>query len=223
MAIKYVGKPRSGAVQMAQDACRNVRLGARATRLLLYYAKCRSGCAPYSSDIAKATGITGKHLYTVRNDIAAHGLIGIGEYILIDWNRIRTFAMLTEPLTFKKGSPERYFSPVGAGNKPKLFSRQAIWYTGRNYIIRHPRELTKDEEAFYKILEDMSEREYIEMVRAFKPDIWFGKGLMPERVYAKYIGKMPRVTVKDGEETVSERKIAQDAAYLAGMPQELPF
>ena len=223
LVIKHINKSRSGAAQMVQDACRNVRLGGRATNLLLYYAKCKNGSAPYAGDIARATGISGKHLYTVRNEIVSRGLIGVGEYMLIDWKRIRTFAMLTEPLNFKKGSPERYFNPVEVVDKPKKFSRQALWYTGRGYVIKHPRELTKDEEDFYEILSNMSEREYVEMIRAFQPNIWFGKELMPEHVYAKYIGKMPRVVAKDGTETVPKQKVAQDAAYLAGMPQDLPF
>lgn len=223
LAIKHVGKPKDGWKQMVQDACRNVRMGARATRLLLYYAGCGNGYTPSAFTVYKETGICSKHLYAVRKDIIARGLMDVDEYILIDWKRMKIFAMLTEPLNFKKGSPERYFSPVGAVDKPKTFSHKPLWYTGRNYIIKHPRELTKDEEDFYEILSNMSEREYVEMVRAFQPDIWFGKGLMPEHVYAKYIGKMPRVVVKDGTETVPMQKIAQDATYLAGMPQDLPF
>lgn len=86
------------------------------------------------------------------------------EIILIDWRRIRIFAALEKPLRLPN-SGNYYFAPVHRETTVKKTLKEL----GRQYRIRSPRELTPTEVYYYDRLEQLTESEFLDLMRCL-PD-----------------------------------------------------
>lgn len=95
--------------------------------------------------------------------------------ILIDWERLKIFAMLDAPLG-KRESITGRFAPVSSlkwgMKRPKKRIREIIAETKPTHLQRlierpEPRVLTLDEMSLFHVLEDMTEDEYTALVKSF--------------------------------------------------------
>lgn len=178
--------------QMVLDCAKNVRLTKRATKLLMYYAGCKSGFRPSGVIIERETGISAGHMRTVRAELYKHGIIGYGEEfgdrIVVDWNRIRIFAMLGHPLDYDKKNPERFFSFVHASKdaaRGKRNGKKTLLERGKRFKIPG---VDEKKDVFLQFYGNMTEQEYVDLVRAF-PEYGRNKQrcLMSDAEYAKHI------------------------------------
>lgn len=143
---------------MVIAAAKNVRLNSRPLRLLLFLEGRSNGFRPAQKWIEKNTGIAKNKISEVRNELVQHGMIGYGDgKILFDWNRMRTYAALSEPLA-KIG----YHKPIDG--KTQL----TVGELGKRYkIIGRPRILDTDEKCFFEHLDNMTEVMWLGICRLF--------------------------------------------------------
>ena len=128
----------------------------------------RSSTKQYSMElITRATGIPANKISQVRKRLVDKGLIGFDrqkEIILIDWRRIRIFAALEKPLRLPN-SGNYYFAPV----RRETTVKKTLKELGRQYRIRNTRELTSTEVYYYDRLEQLTESEFLDLMRCL-PD-----------------------------------------------------
>lgn len=218
--VCHKGRPKSFQA-MAADACKNVRLSKRGTALFVFYASCSRGFRPALSVIQAETLINRKHIPNVRSELISKGMIGygaeFGNCIYIDWQRIKTFAMLECPLQYNKAIPQQFFSPV---KKARAVSSRTIGELGKEYIVHNPRPLTTQESKFFDMVDKMTEREYEEMVISF-PEYNRSNTHRPisDAEYGKYFcqNDRPFPTVKTFAPSIYHNDMPQLQA------QELPF
>lgn len=228
--IIHRGKPENYE-QMVLDCAKNVRLNKRASKLLMYYAGCRNGNKPILSEIEKETDIASNKISSVRQELINHGLIGYGEefgnMLIIDWNRIRAFAMLEQPLVYDKKNPEKYFSVVreiGRASKEKRASKKSLLERGKRYKIP---AIDEKKDMFLQFFGNMNEQEYTELVTSFPGyDRSRQKNLLSDNEYAKYINTKAFRPNSYKEHTYTKEETAQyerNLAFMKAAPQELPF
>lgn len=96
-------------------------------------------------------------------------------FIFIDWERLRIFARLDEPMS-KCTSMTGRFSPVSYRAKPEprrpkkirqLIAEQGLTPLQKLEGRPIPRMLSPDELSFFNALENMTESEYTAKVKAF--------------------------------------------------------
>ena len=80
-------------------------------------------------------------------------------YIFIDWDRIRAFAMLSEPLRLPQGKVYHF-------TRTKRFKarRCTVGQQMQQYHATIQRELTDTEQWFYRRAEDMTETELLQLM-----------------------------------------------------------
>ena len=146
---------------MILDAARNIHLRKQATELLLFYADQANGFRPALKLIGKKTGLPTQDISKIRKRLIDRGLIAYkpGNYIMLDWQRIRIFAALEKPLTLPR-SKAYTFSPV----RKTTSKAPTIGQTGRKYRIRNPRTLTATEKHFYSTVDQLTEAEFIDLM-----------------------------------------------------------
>ena len=90
-----------GYMNLCQRCGRNLHLRSQATKLLCFYADQKDGFTPALKLIAKKTFIPENKIYEVRQRLADRGLICYKPElaVVLNWNRITTFAALTKPIT----------------------------------------------------------------------------------------------------------------------------
>lgn len=111
--------------QMIKDAARNVKLPKSPTNLLALYADCEEGFRPALHFVEGKTGIGHDHVSRTRDYLNDRGLIqydNAAGKITIRWDRIKAFAMLTEPIV---GAKKERFCP-STDSKTKEYSHP-IW------------------------------------------------------------------------------------------------
>ena len=152
---------------MIQDAARNIHLRSQTEALLQCYAGHADHFRPSMELITRATGIPTNKISQVRKRLVDKGLISFDrqrEIILIDWRRIRIFAALEKPLRLPN-SGNYYFAPV----RRETTVKKTLKELGRQYRIRNPRELTPTEVYYYDRLEQLTELEFLDLMRCL-PD-----------------------------------------------------
>ena len=147
---------------MIMDAAQNIHLRRQATKLLLFYADQNNGFRPALKLIKRKTGIPENKVSEVRKRLIDRGLIAYEpeDFIMLDWQRIRTFAALEKPLRLPKNG-NCFFAPV----KPYLKepTLREIWYK-EGYWIKNPRPLTDTEKKFYNTAARMTEFELMSLM-----------------------------------------------------------
>lgn len=90
----------SGFTSICRRCAYNVRLRAQATSLLQYYAARSDGFAPALATIERETGIKANKIAEIRQRLIDRGLILYRPqtFVIVNWPRIQTFAMLTDRL-----------------------------------------------------------------------------------------------------------------------------
>lgn len=229
-AIVHRGKPENYE-QMILDCARNVRLNKRATKLLMYYAGCKNGCKPALSTVSKETGIASNLISAVRKELINHGLVGYGEefgnMLVMDWNRIRIFAMLKKPLVYPKKNSENYFSPVqesGRASKEKRASKKSLLERGKKYKIPG---VDEKKDLFLQFFGNMTEQEYMELVTSFPEyDRSKQRRLMSDAEYAKHIdikAFRPNAYKEHTYTKEEQEQYDRNLAFMKSAPQLLPF
>lgn len=80
----------------------SLHLSSSELTLLRYYAKQKSGFSPAVATVTTETGLSRRTVFRVRSQLMDRGVIGVDSgRLLIDWQRIRTFASLDPSLTNK--------------------------------------------------------------------------------------------------------------------------
>ena len=228
-AIVHRGKPENYE-QMILDCARNVRLNKRATKLLMYYAGCKNGCKPALSTVSKETGIASNLISAVRKELINHGLVGYGEefgnMLVMDWNRIRIFAMLEKPLVYQKKNSENYFSPVqesGRASKEKRASKKSLLERGKKYKIAG---VDEKKDLFLQFFGNMTEQEYTELVTSFPGyDRNKQRWLMTDAEYAKHIdikAFRPNAYQEHTYTKEEQEQYDRNLAFMKSAPQILP-
>lgn len=229
-AVIHRGKP-DNYEQMILDCAKSVRLNKRATKLLMYYAGCKNGFRPALSEQEKKTGIKSDVISRIRKELINHGLIGYGkefeDFIVVDWNRIRAFAMLEQPLVYDKKNPEKYFSVVreiGRASKEKRASKKSLLERGKRYKIP---AIDEKKDMFLQFFGNMNEQEYTELVTSFPGyDRSRQKNLLSDNEYVKYINTKAFRPNSCKEHTYTKEETARyerNLAFMKAAPQELPF
>ena len=229
-AIVHRGKPENYE-QMVFDCAKNVRLTKRAERLLIYYAGCMNGFRPALSVISKKTGIPSNQISDTRKMLISHGLIGYGEefgnMLVVDWNRIRAFAMLKKPLVYQKKNSENYFSPVqesGRASKEKRASKKSLFERGKKYKIPG---VDEKKDLFLQFFGNMTEQEYMELVTSFPEyDRNKQRRLMSDAEYAKHIdikAFRPNAYKEHTYTKEEQEQYDRNLAFMKSAPQLLPF
>ena len=229
-AIIHRDKPENYE-QMVFDCAKNVRLTKRATKLLVYYAGCKNGFKPAGKTIEDETGISAGNVRIVRSELFNHGLIGYGEefgnMLVVDWNRIRAFAMLKKPLVYQKKNSENYFSPVqesGRASKEKRASKKSLLERGKKYKIPGVEE---KKDVFLQFFGNMTEQEYMELVTSFPGyDRSKQRRLMSDAEYAKHIdikAFRPNAYKEHTYTKEEQEQYDRNLAFMKSAPQLLPF
>lgn len=178
--------------QVIIDCAKNLRLTKNAIKLLKYYAICNNGFSPALETIDKTINIGKKNISSYRRELVNHGIIGYGEEfgdrIVVDWNRIRIFAMLGHPLDYDKKNPERFFSFVHSSKdaaRGKRNGKKTLLERGKRFKIPG---VDEKKDVFLQFYGNMTEQEYVDLVRAF-PEYGRNKQrcLMSDAEYAKHI------------------------------------
>lgn len=112
--------------------------------------------------IGKKTGLPTQDISKIRKRLIDRGLIAYkpGNYVMLDWQRIRIFAALEKPLRLPRDG-NCFFAPA------KPYSReltiQEIWQK-EHYRVKNPRPLTASEKKFYKVAARMTESELMSLM-----------------------------------------------------------
>lgn len=90
----------SGFDKIIARAAINVDLTKNQTKLLTYYGRCAEGFRPAAQTIENETGIKSNKISETRQALSNKGLIDFKAYerLTVNWQRIETFAALTEPI-----------------------------------------------------------------------------------------------------------------------------
>ena len=91
-----------------------------------------------------------------------HGLIEYSAehaFIFIDWERIRTFAMLEKPLRLPQGKAYRFTKTTRFKER-----RQTIGQLCASYRTNIRRELSDTEKWFFEKVETMTEAEFVALM-----------------------------------------------------------
>ena len=135
----------------------------------MIYADSAEGFRPALKLIEDRTGITQNKVSEIRKELVDHGLIAYDQKtIIIDWERMQTFAALNKPLP-KHG--QHTYAPVNTTDKD--WSRIPLYKTkeARQLKYRNPmRKLEEWEKDFFNRLEDMTAEEYGEIIRGMGAD-----------------------------------------------------
>lgn len=103
--VKHVGGRPDQEAQglIIAQALANLRMPKAARKLMTFYASCGTGFRPSLKVIDDATYIGTKNVSTVRQYLVHWGFIAYdGDTILIDWHRLRAFAMMDPKLMGNK-------------------------------------------------------------------------------------------------------------------------
>ena len=167
--IKYSSRPPYYR-QMIKDATKNIRLSARASKLLTYYCNQANGFSPALKLIERETGIAPNKASEIRQELVRKGVLwyDAGERVVfIDWERLRFLAMLEMPLG--KSESKHGFSPVSTikpREKKKEKRIREIIAEMKPTPLQRLTECLKayvppiDKLPLYDALEDMTEDEY---------------------------------------------------------------
>ena len=135
------------------------------------YADCKEGFRPSLTLIKQRTNIPENKVSTVRSRLVNDGFIdydGKQGSIVIDWKRIWIYSRLDPSLTRK--TPRKHPLPhatIRITPPPKPIGRLSEYW---NLIPKIPmRQLTEEEEHFFKVLESMTPEEYEKMVAGITP------------------------------------------------------
>lgn len=163
---------------MCRRCAENVHLRSQATRLLKYYASCADGFAPALLTVEQHTGISTNKVAEVRQRLLDRGLILYKPqtYLILNWNRITTFAALEKPLTIpdpaddevidttaqKRARMQRLFcltNQTQAASEPRRRTTIAQQIKG---FHKTPDNLTPSQAELYMRVAQMTEDEYKE-------------------------------------------------------------
>lgn len=217
--------------EMALDACKNVRLSKRATKLFLYYASCKSGFRPAAKVIAEEFGISNTQLCNLRNDLFKHGLVGYGEQfdnsVLIDWNRIRAFAMLEEPLQYVKSKVELCFPQMQSPKEKKKAAyrkKKTIGELCWKDFLEPITWLSEDEIRWIEFLKGLTEDQYCELAELFRQAMGDEANFVVSTANQDYyIHPVDQYDDSWMHTPEYKEKMRQDIVFLKNMPQDLPF
>ena len=229
-AIIHRGRPEVFE-KMVLDCAKNVRLTKTATKLFLYYAGCKNGFRPSIMEIEKVTGIFSKSISTYRKQLISRGLIGYGEefgnMLVVDWRRIRSFAILDCPLEYDKKNPEKYFFPVSEAKhlaKDRRNSKKTLLERGRMYKLPG---VDEKKDVFLHFFGNLTEKDYVDLVTSFPGyDRGQQKKLLSDAMYGKYINlKSFRFPAMDSYDYTADEQAGYKNMidYLKSAPQGLPF
>lgn len=157
MAIRHTGKRanKEDALDLIRGCTKNVHLTSRGGKLLLCYATCRTGFRPSKKYVFEKTGINPPHLYQVRKELTEMRIINIDRAtrtIFVDWRRIRLYSALDPRMTDK----HRRHTTVGPFTTEKQCRKLGEGFRPR----AAGRDLTREQQHFYSVVEDMTEFEW---------------------------------------------------------------
>lgn len=176
--IYHIDKPDISPVQrqeLAIAAANNVRLSARATKLLLYYCNQANGFAPALKLIERDTGIAPNKVSEIRHDLVRKSLIAYQQQalrgkIVIDWLHLSAFALMDRRMS-KQESLSGYFCAVTPALPPQTIRQlnARIRPTALQQLQEPPQSWKQSNvpQDIVKALESLTEAEYSEMVKAF--------------------------------------------------------
>ena len=171
------------------------------------YAERTEGFRPSYTFIQQQTGIPANKVSTVRSRLVNEGFIGYDSKqgsIVIDWKRIWIYSCLDATLTRK--TPCKHPLPHAAiriAPPPKPIGKSAEY---RSLIPKIPmRQLTAEEEHFFKVLESMTPEEYEKMVAGITPAD----------------GKIGVHTIMSKDRHEAERKVVQPHGSIEYYPMDM--
>lgn len=174
--VHYPERPENYA-NVASKAAQIVHLGAKATRLLLFYASCANGFTPSRKLILDNTGILFENLSRTRTELIDKGLINYksGQTLFVRWDRISIFAMLDEPIytsqkdaaAMKAKDYNPYKPNVKKIKKPPRIRDMPEFCATK---VLHPAPLTDAQERFLDFLEGCTEEEFNDIMGTHKQD-----------------------------------------------------
>ncbi len=207
--------------QMLRDASRNVGLSKRAVELLRFYASCKSGFRPSTSYIEHKTGIKYRNISYVRSELAERGIIGYGDefrnMIVVDWNRIKVFASLSDKLIYDKDRASDYFSPVREYSTEaieiRLYYRTKIKDAYPKIKIVNEPVISNKEKKYWQYIENLTPYECVNHVKSF----YEARGV---RIYRPMIIKEEKLNLSFGNKTTNNWEFEPDTNVVE---YQLPF
>ncbi|MGN0992185.1 MAG: hypothetical protein ACI4O4_12085 [Candidatus Ventricola sp.] len=190
--------------EIAMAAANNVRLSARATKLLLFYCNQANGFAPALKLIERKTGIAPNKVSEIRQELVKKSLIAYQQQalrgkIVIDWLHLSAFALMDRRMG-KQESLRGYFGTVApALPSPTIRQLNARIRPTALQQLQEPPQTWKQSNApkdIIKVLESLTEAEYSEMVKAF-----------PEYVSAEQRPMLPIQISKSGYITIGDPEL----------------
>lgn len=151
-AIKHRGvAPQDSRKEMVADCANAMHLAKGSRKVLAFYARCGNSFRPAVQTIMSETGLSKSQILRDRDELVRKGIIAVtSDKIIVDWNRIKCFAMLDPKMTRKNVT----CLPV-----PVNYERPHIDLSEL---------LTMDDDALVEKLATMSEAEFKELRRKAK-------------------------------------------------------
>lgn len=189
--------------ELALTAANNVRLSARATKLLLYYCNQSNGFAPALKLIERETGIAQNKVSEIRQELVRKSLISYQQQsirgrIVIDWLHLSAFALMDRRMG-KQESLRGYFCAVTPDLPLTIRQLNAHIRPTALQQLQEPPQTWRQSNApqdIVKALESLTEAEYSEMVKAF-----------PEYVSAEQSPMLPIQISKSGYITIGNPEL----------------
>ena len=136
---------------MVADCAKAMHLAKGSHKVLAFYARCGNSFRPAVQKIMDETGLSKSQILRDREELVRKGIIAVtSDKIIVDWNRIRSFAMLDPKMTRKNMT----CMPVSTGyERPH---------------VDLPELLMMDNDALIERLATMSAAEFKELRRKAK-------------------------------------------------------
>ena len=102
-AIKHRGvAPQDSRKEMVADCANAMHLAKGSRKVLAFYARCGNSFRPAVQKIIDETGLSKSQILRNRDELVRKGIIAVtSDKIIVDWNRIKCFAMLDPKMTRK--------------------------------------------------------------------------------------------------------------------------
>ena len=161
--------------ELAQAAANNVRLSARATKLLLYYSNQANGFAPALELIERETSIARNKVSEIRQELVRKGMIAYRQQahrgkIVIDWLHLSAFALMERRMSKQESLYGSFGAVTPALPPPTIRQINAHIRPTALQQLQEPLQTWRQSNAprdIVKALESLTEAEYSEMVMAF--------------------------------------------------------
>ena len=137
--------------------------------------------------------------------------------IVVDWNRIKVFASLSDKLIYDKDRASDYFSPVREYRteaiENRLYYRTKIKDPYPKIKIVNEPAISNKEKKYWQYIENLTPYEYVNLVKSF----YEARGV---RIYRPMIIKEEKLNLSFGNKTTNNWEFEPDTNVVE---YQLPF